>query len=79
MKKMDRLTTSSRLLPYWSPSLPRMGVATAATSRKPVKSHVAHAVVVCRSRCSVGSAGTIIVCCRANASPASESIASVKL
>ena len=49
-KKTSRLTSRKRSLPYWSPSLPSTGVATAETSRNAVKSHVAQAVDVCRSR-----------------------------
>ena len=33
-KKTERLISSSRSLPYWSPSLPSSGVATAEVSRK---------------------------------------------
>jgi hypothetical protein len=61
-KKTTRLTSRKRSLPYWSPSLPRIGVATAETRRNAVSSHVTQAVVVSRSRCRLGSAGTIIVC-----------------
>ncbi len=64
-KKTTRLISRKRPLPYWSPSLPSTGVATAETSRNAVKSQVAQAVVVCRLLCSCGSAGRIIVCCRA--------------
>ena len=74
-RRRRRLTSRKRSLPYWSPSLPSTGVATAETSRNAVKSHVAQAVVVCRSRCRLGSAGRIIVCCSAYASPASARIA----
>jgi hypothetical protein len=49
-RKMPRLITSSRSLPYWSPSFPRSGVSTEALSRKAVSSHVAQAVEVWRSR-----------------------------
>jgi hypothetical protein len=78
-KKTARLITSRRSFPYWSPSFPSIGVATADTSRNPVRNHVAHAVVVCRSCCKLGSAGTIIVCCSEKARPASERIARVRL
>ena len=64
-RKIARLITSRRSLPYWSPSLPRSGVATDATSRKTVSTQVTQVVVVCRSRCSVGRAGITIVCCSA--------------
>jgi hypothetical protein len=57
-----RLIVSSRTFPNWSPSLPRIGVATEATRRKTVSTHVIHVVVVCRSRCSAGRAGMTIVC-----------------
>ena len=70
---------SSRSLPYWSPSLPSTGVATDATSRKTVSTHVTHVVVVCRSRCSAGNAGMTIVCCSAYAVPPRVRIASVTL
>src|SRR6266540_1298152 len=79
MKKTPRLIRSSRSLPYWSPSFPSSGVSTDAESRNPVSSHVAHPVVVSNSRCSTGSAGRIIVCCSANAMPASVRTASVML
>ena len=71
--------TSSRSLPYWSPSFPSSGVATDAKSRKPVSSQVAQAVVVSNSSWSTGSAGTIIVCWSAKAMPAKTRIASVTL
>ena len=78
-KNTARLITSSRSLPYWSPSLPSTGVATDATSRKTVSTHVTHVVVVCRSRCSAGNAGMTIVCCSAYAVPPRVRIASVTL
>ena len=78
-RKTLRLITSSRSLPYWSPSLPRIGVATDATSRKTVSTHVAQVVVVSSSRWSTGSAGTTIVCWNANAIPASVNAARVTL
>ena len=78
-KKIPRAITSRRSLPCWSPSLPSRGVATEALSRKPVSSHVAQPVVVCRSRWSAGSAGITIVCCSAKAMPAKVRIASVTL
>ncbi len=61
-KNSTRLTTRIRSLPNRSPSLPRMGVNTAAVSRNAVNTHVAHAVVVPSSVCRTGSAGTTIVC-----------------
>ena len=64
-RKTARLITSSRSLPYWSPSFPRSGVATEATSRKIVSTQVTQVVVVCRSRCRAGRAGITIVCCSA--------------
>src|SRR5436190_14643656 len=57
--------TSSRSLPYWSPSLPRIGVDTEATSSSAVSTQVTQVVVVCSSRCNVGSAGITNVCCSA--------------
>ena len=78
-KKMPSEMTSSRSLPYWSPSLPSTGVATDAERRKPVSSHVAQVVVVPNSCWSVGSAGRIIVCCSAKAIPANVRTARVTL
>jgi hypothetical protein len=45
--------------------LPRIGVETADTSRKAVRTQVAHAFVVCRSSRNAGKAGTTIVCINA--------------
>ena len=78
-RKSPSAMSSSRSFPNWSPSLPRIGVATDATSRKTVKTQVTQVVVVFRSRCRVGRAGMTIVCCSANAIPASVRIASVTL
>ena len=78
-RNSPRLIVSSRSFPYWSPSLPRIGVATEATSRNTVSTQVIHVVVVCRSRCRAGSAGITIVCWSAKAVPAVARIASVKL
>ena len=78
-RKSPRLTSSSRSLPYWSPSRPRIGVITAAETRKPVSTQVAQAVVVPRSAWKVGSAGKTIVCWSENAVPASVRIPSVTL
>ena len=39
-KNTERLISSTRSLPYWSPSLPSSGVETAEVSRKAVKSQV---------------------------------------
>src|SRR5215207_3171798 len=78
-RKRPRLTSSIRSLPYWSPSRPRIGVATAAETRKPVSTHVAQAVVAFRSSWKVGSAGKTIVCCSENAVPARVRIPSVTL
>ena len=44
-RKSPRLTSSIRSLPNWSPSLPRIGVVTAAETRNPVSTHVVHAVL----------------------------------
>ena len=77
--RASRLSTSSRSFPYWSPSFPISGVVTAATSMKPVSTHVTHVVEVCRSSRSAGSAGTTIVCRSAYAVPAKVSAASVTL
>ncbi len=73
------LISSSRSFPCWSPSLPKIGVAIAETSRKPVSSQVTQVVEVWRSRCRAGRAGTTIVCWRAYAMPAIVSAASVTL
>ncbi len=70
VRKIEREITSIRSLPYWSPSLPKSGVATEAESRKPVSSHADQAAVVSNSCWRIGSAGMIIVCCSANAIPA---------
>ena len=60
-----RETTSRRSLPNRSPSLPRIGVSTAAERRKPVRTQVTQVVDASSSRWSSGRAGTTIVCCRA--------------
>ncbi len=78
-RKSPRLTSSSRSLPNWSPSRPRRGVATAAETRKPVSTQVVQAVLVPNSSLNVPSAGNTIVCCRANALPASVRMPSVTL
>src|SRR5438067_8166930 len=78
-RKIVSEIVSRRSLPYWSPSLPRIGVATDATRRKTVSTQVAHVVVVWRSRWKTGSAGTTIVCWSAKAVPASVRTASVTL
>jgi hypothetical protein len=49
--------TSSRCLPYMSPSLPMIAVPTDADSRNPVSSQVTPVSLACRSRCSEGRAG----------------------
>ena len=49
--------TSSRCLPYMSPSLPMIAVPTEADSRNPVSSQVTPVSLACRSCCRVGSAG----------------------
>ena len=79
IRKIESATTSIRSLPCWSPSLPRIGVATDADSRNTVRTHVAHAGLVSNSCWNVGSAGKTIVCCSANAVPAIVRIASVRL
>ena len=66
-------------MPNWSPSRPRIGVVTAADTRKPVRIHVTHAVLVSNSRWNVESAGKTIVCWSEKALPASVRIASVTL
>ena len=78
-RKIPRLTSSMCSFPYWSPSLPRIGVATAAETRNAVSTHVVHAVLAPNSDWNVGSAGKTIVCWNANAVPASVSTASVTL
>ena len=54
---VSRVHTSSRCLPYMSPSLPMIAVPTEAESRKPVSSQVTPVSLACRLCCSVGSAG----------------------
>ncbi len=76
-RKSERLITSSRSFPCWSPSLPRMGVSTAALSRNTVSTHVAVTGVTSSSRCRVGSAGKTRVCWTANAVAAIVRTASV--
>ena len=49
--------TSSRCLPYMSPSLPMMAVPTEADSRNPVSSQVTPVSLACRLRWNTGSAG----------------------
>ena len=78
-RKMLRLITSSRSFPYWSPSLPRIGVRTEALRRNAVRSQVAQAVVVSRSSRSAGRAGMTSVCWSANAIPAVTSAPRVTL
>ena len=51
------------------------GVVTAAETRNPVSTHVVHAVLAPNSSWNVRSAGKTIVCCSANAVPASVRIA----
>ncbi len=78
-RKIESATTSMRSFPYWSPSLPRIGVAIEAVSRKAVSTQVAQAGVVSNSCWKVVSAGKTIVCCSAKAVPAVVRIASVRL
>ena len=77
-RNVAREKTSSRSLPNRSPSLPRMGVSTAAESRNPVSTHVTQVVDASSSRWSSGSAGTTIVCWRAYAVAARVRIPSVR-
>src|SRR6266566_3195478 len=53
-----RVTTSTRFLPYMSPSRPAIGVTTDAASRYAVKIHATPEVEVWRSCWSTGRAGT---------------------
>ena len=62
MKNSTSEITSNRPLPYWSPSLPKIGVETEATSSRIVSTQVTQVVVVFSARCRVGSAGITIVC-----------------
>jgi hypothetical protein len=78
-RKIPRLITSSRSLPYWSPSLPSSGVNTDALSRNAVSSQVAQPVVVSRSSRRAGRAGMTSVCWSAKAIPAVTSAPSVML
>ena len=52
-RKSPRLTSSIRSFPNWSPSLPRIGVVTAAETRKPVSTQVVHAVLAPNSSWNV--------------------------
>jgi hypothetical protein len=79
IRKMPSEITSSRSLPYWSPSLPSSGVSTDALSRNAVSSQVTQAVEVFRSSRSAGSAGITSVCWSANAIPATTSALRVTL
>jgi hypothetical protein len=54
---ISRVHTSSRCLPYMSPSLPMIAVPTEAESRKPVSSQVIPVSLACRLCWIVGSAG----------------------
>jgi hypothetical protein len=54
---VTRVHTSSRCLPYMSPSLPMIAVPTDAESRNPVSSQVTPVSLACRLRWIVGSAG----------------------
>ena len=65
--------SSSRSLPYMSPSRPMIAVPTEADRRKPVSTQVTPVSVVCRSRWIVGSAGITAELSTAYASPASSS------
>ncbi len=69
--------TSSLSLPYWSPSLPRIGVRTEEVSSRMVAIQVTQAVLVSNSRWNSGSAGITSVCMNANETPAVVSSASV--
>ena len=55
--KIVRHTTSSRFLPYMSPSLPSSGVSTEELNKKPVTSHVVSSCDVPNSWRKNGSAG----------------------
>ncbi len=55
--RVTRVHTSSRCLPYRSPSLPMIAVPTEAESRNPVSSQVTPVSLACRLRWRVGSAG----------------------
>ena len=76
-RKRPRLTSSSRSFPYWSPSLPRTGVVTAAETRNAVSTHVVQAGDAPNSSPKVGRAGKTIVCWKAKAVPARVSTPSV--
>ena len=78
-RKSERLTSSIRSLPNWSPSRPRIGVVTAAETRKPVRIQVVQAVLEPNSSWNVFSAGKTIVCWSENAAPASVRMPSVTL
>jgi hypothetical protein len=67
-----RVHTSSRCLPYMSPSLPMIAVPTDADSRNPVSSQVTPVSLACSSCCNVGSAGITAELSTAYTTPASE-------
>ncbi len=69
--------TSSRCLPYMSPSLPMIAVPTDADSRNPVSSQVTPVSLACRSCCRVGSAGITAELSTAYVTPASDSTARI--
>jgi hypothetical protein len=72
-----RVHTSSRCLPYMSPSLPMIAVPTDADSRNPVSSQVTPVSLAFRSCCNVGSAGITAELSTAYTAPASERTARI--
>jgi len=72
-----RVHTSSRCLPYMSPSLPMIAVPTDADSRNPVSNQVTPVSLAFRSCCNVGSAGITAELSTAHTAPASERTARI--
>ena len=70
--------TSSRSLPYMSPSRPMIAVPTEADNRNPVRTQATPVSVVCRSRSIVGSAGITAEARIAYASPATSSTLKIR-
>ena len=68
------IAVSTRPLPNRSPSLPAIGVAIEALSRKPVSTHETAVGEASNSSASAGSAGTTSVWLSANAMHAAISV-----
>ena len=74
IEKMIMIAVSTRPLPYRSPSLPAIGVAIDALTRKPVSTQLTALGDASNSCASAGSAGTTSVCESAKAMPAPVSV-----